>query len=88
MTRDRNTTRALEDVKVNVKLKLAALWASFRHCQVKFGETDQRQANNSGRHISEPRAVRSAVLGCHGEPCNFVPNGKTLLTRLAIRLRC
>ncbi len=29
MTRDRNTTRALEDVKVNVKLKLAALWASF-----------------------------------------------------------
>lgn len=29
MTRDRNTTRVLEDVKVNVKLKLAALWASF-----------------------------------------------------------
>ncbi len=29
MTRDRNTTRALEDVKVNVKLKLAALWASL-----------------------------------------------------------
>ena len=29
MTRDKNTTRALEDVKVNVKLKLAALWTSF-----------------------------------------------------------
>ena len=29
MTKDRNTTRALEDVNVNVKLKLAALWASF-----------------------------------------------------------
>lgn len=29
MTRDRNTTSALEDVKVNVKLKLAALWTSF-----------------------------------------------------------
>jgi len=29
MTRDRNTTRALEDVKVNVKLKLAAAWTSL-----------------------------------------------------------
>lgn len=29
MTRDENTTSVLEDVKVNVKLKLAALWASF-----------------------------------------------------------
>jgi hypothetical protein len=29
MTRDRNTTSALEDVLVNVKLKLAALWTSL-----------------------------------------------------------
>jgi hypothetical protein len=29
MTRDKNTTSALEEVKVNVKLKLAALWTSF-----------------------------------------------------------
>lgn len=29
MTKDRNTTRVLEDVKVNVRLKIAALWTSF-----------------------------------------------------------
>lgn len=29
MTRDKNITSALEDVKVNVKLKLAAMWTSF-----------------------------------------------------------
>lgn len=29
MTSDKNTTSVLEDVKVNVKLKLAALWTSF-----------------------------------------------------------